>query len=69
MPVGPNGEKRPTSSVSSVVKAMRVATGIEKEEYVDGRPWTDEQIAARRIAEPVQPTKSKKTRNRTDPKA
>ena len=38
MPVGPRGEKRPTSSVSSMVKAMRVATGIEAEEYVDGKP-------------------------------
>ena len=38
MPVGPRGEKRPTSSVSSMVKAMRVATGIEEEEYVDGKP-------------------------------
>ena len=37
MPVGPRGEKRPVSSVSSIVKAMKVATGIEKEEYVDGK--------------------------------
>ena len=38
MPTGPRGEKRPASSVSSMVKAMRVATGIEEEEYVDGKP-------------------------------
>ena len=38
MPTGPRGEKRPVSSVSSMVKAMRVATGIEAEEYVDGKP-------------------------------
>ena len=38
MPTGPRGEKRPVSPVSSMVKAMRVATGIEEEEYVDGRP-------------------------------
>ena len=38
MPTGPRGEKRPVSPVSSMVKAMRVATGIEEEEYVDGKP-------------------------------
>ena len=38
MPTGPRGEKRPVSPVSSMVKAMRVATGIEKEEYIDGKP-------------------------------
>ena len=38
MPVGPRGEKRPVSSVSSMVQAMRIATGIEEEEYVDGKP-------------------------------
>lgn len=38
MPVGPRGEKRPVSSVSSIVKAMRIATGIDEEEYVDGEP-------------------------------
>lgn len=38
MPVGPRGEKRPVSSVSSIVKAMRIATGIDEEEYVDGAP-------------------------------
>ena len=36
MPVGPRGEKRPTSSVSSMVKAMSIAVGIEEEEYVEG---------------------------------
>lgn len=29
------GGKRPASPVSSMIKAMRVATGIEAEEYVD----------------------------------
>lgn len=47
MPVGPRGEKRPVSPVSSMVKAMSIATGIEDEEYVDGaagrpRAATDE---------------------------
>ena len=38
MPTGPSGEKRPVSPVSSMVKAMRVVTGIEEEEYEDGKP-------------------------------
>ena len=38
MPTGPRGEKRPVSPVSSMVKAMKVAAGIEEEEYVDGKP-------------------------------
>lgn len=51
MPIGPNGEKRPASSIPSMVMAMKVATGIEKEQYVDvdgkGKPCVpEEQIAA-----------------------
>ena len=73
MPTGPRGEKRPRSPVSSMVKAMKVATGIEEEEYVDGKPRTsvesssDElegdhlQMAAREI---TKPTKSKKKKKR-----
>ena len=34
--IGPNGEKRPMSSISSVVRAFEVATGQREEEYVDG---------------------------------
>ena len=30
MPIGPNGEKRPKSSVSSMVMAMRLAKGKNK---------------------------------------
>lgn len=72
MPTGPRGEKRPTSPVSSMVKAMRVATGIEEEEYVDGRPGVptgpssedeledDLQIAA---LKPVRSKKRKKDRS------
>ena len=68
MPTGPRGEKRPVSPVSSIVKAMKVATGIEEEEYVDGKPRvssSDElerdhmQIAARRISEPKKRKKKK----------
>ena len=74
MPTGPRGEKRPVSPVSSMVKAMRVATGIEKEEYVDGKPRVpvgsssedeledDLPIAARRIAN------TKKEKNETGTK-
>ena len=74
MPTGPRGEKRPVSPVSSMVKAMKVATGIEEEEYVDGAPRVpvgssseDElegdhmQMAARRIVEPKK-AKSKSAR-------
>ena len=34
---GPHGEKRPISSLSSLVRAFEVATGQREEEYVDGR--------------------------------
>ena len=76
MPTGPRGEKRPVSSVSSMVKAMKVATGIEAEEYADGKPKArrdkasfpddDEQeddafqIAAFGIAPPKTKTKKRK---------
>ena len=76
MPKGPRGEKRPSSPVSSMVKAMKVATGIEEEEYVDGAPRKprvpselvseDElegdhmQMAAMRVADPTKPKKRKK---------
>ena len=33
---GPKGEKRPMSSISSVVRAFEVATEQREEEYVDG---------------------------------
>ena len=72
MPTGPRGEKRPVSPVSSMVKAMRVATGIEKEEYVDGRPRVPAkssseeelegdhmQMAAMEIAKPKKRKKNK----------
>ena len=64
MPTGPRGEKRPNSPVSSMVKAMKVATGIEPEEYVDGKPRLSTEpssedelednlpIAARRVDKP-----------------
>ena len=73
MLTGPRGEERPVSPVSSMVKAMKVATGIEEEEYVDGKPrmpvsssLEDElegdhmQMAAMRIANPAKPKKRKK---------
>lgn len=49
MPIGPRGEKRPVSPVSNAVHILKVAAGLKKEEYVDGRPWTDEEVMARRI--------------------
>ena len=51
MPVGPRGEKRPNSSVASMTMALKIATGQMEEQYVDGRPWTDEEVAARKIIE------------------
>ena len=72
MPTGPRGEKRPVSPVSSMFKAMKVATGIEAEEYVDGKPRLpvgssseDElegdhlQMAAMEIAKPKKSKKKK----------
>ncbi len=59
MPVGPRGEKRPQSPVASMAMAMKIATGQTEEEYVDGRPWTDEEVMARRVAE-TKPKKRKK---------
>lgn len=72
MPTGPRGEKRPTSPVYSMMKAMRVATGIEEEEYADGKPRVptgtssgdelegdDLQIAALEIARPKKRKKKK----------
>ena len=71
MPTGPRGEKRPTSSVSSMLKAMRVATGIEEEENVDGKSRVptepssedhseDYEMAALRVAKPKKRKKQKK---------
>ena len=57
MPVGPRGEKRPVSSVASMTMALKIATGQMEEQYVDGRPWTDEEVAARRVAETKSKTK------------
>ena len=62
MPIGPNGEKRPVSSVSSMVMAMRVATGIEEEQYADGKPHVEGPVAAMQVAKPK---KSRKRKRRT----
>ena len=34
---GPNGEKRPISSLSSIVWAMEIGAGLREEQYVDGK--------------------------------
>ena len=65
MPIGPDGEKRPVSSVSSMVMAMKVATGIEKEQYADGRgpgkPCApEERIAAMEMAKSKKGKKKKR---------
>ena len=35
MPIGPNGEKRPSNAVAAGVHIARIATGEAEEEYVD----------------------------------
>ena len=32
--------------------AMKIATGQAEEQYVDGRPWTDEEMMVQRVVEP-----------------
>ena len=64
MPVGPRGEKRPQSPVASMAMAMKIATGQAEEEYVDGRPWTDEEVMEMRMAE-TKPKKRKKGKKRS----
>lgn len=71
MPKGPRGEKRPVSSVSSMVRAMEIATGIREEEYVDEGPWTatdestsDDEEDYELAALEVGTSKSKKQKNR-----
>lgn len=34
MPIGPNGEVRPASSISAMVMAMKIATGEIEEQYI-----------------------------------
>lgn len=60
MPTGPRGEKRPVSSISSIVKAMKVATGIEEEEYVDGKPHDPENVVARSVKKAKKVRKARK---------
>ncbi len=35
MPIGPKGEKRPSSVIANAVHVMRIATGEAEEEYVN----------------------------------
>ena len=65
MPVGPRGEKRPQSPVASMAMAMKIATGQAEEEYVDGRPWTDEEVMARRVAKTKPKKQKRKKRAKT----
>ena len=34
MPIGPNGEIRPASSISAAVTVMKIATGEIEEQYI-----------------------------------
>ncbi len=65
MPVGPRGEKRPVSPVSSMAMAMKIATGQMEEQYVDGQPRPEEQVAARKI---VETKKRKRKKGKKAPK-
>lgn len=55
MPKGPRGEKRPSSPVSSMVRAMEVATGIREEEYGDDDGGVDDARVAKRVGRPRPP--------------
>ena len=61
MTVGPKGEKRPVSTTSNAIHVMKIATGLAEEEYVDGRPWTDDEVMAMRE---VKKTKKRKKTKR-----
>ena len=77
MPKGPRGEKRPQSSVSSMVRALEVATGIKEEEYADGEPRVpadesesdDDPEEYELAALEVDTPKSKKSRKKRAPKS
>ena len=70
MPTGPRGEKRPASSVSSMMKAMRIATGIEPKEYTEDNQEQNEEsdedsdekyeLAALEVARPKKQKKAKR---------
>ena len=60
MPIGPRGEKRPVSPVSNAIHILEVAAGLKKEEYVDGKPWTDDEIVAMRQIKTDKKFKKKK---------
>ena len=66
MPIGPRGEKRPVSVVQNAHRVFQIATGQAEEEYVDGRPWTDEEVMAMRVAasEPSEPKPKQKKAKR-----
>ena len=65
MPIGPRGEKRPVSVVQNAHRVFQIATGQAEEEYIDGRPWTDDEVMAMRMADPSsKPKKRKKGKKR-----
>lgn len=56
MPVGPRGEKRPKNPNAAAHMVGMIATGRMEEQYVDGRPWTEEEAKEKR---PVQKATAK----------
>lgn len=62
MPIGPNGEVRPTNPNACAIMVAKISTGKIKEQYVGGiggdvrgvvggKPEVEEQIAARNFKE------------------
>lgn len=58
MPIGPNGEVRPTNPNACAIMVAKIATGKIEEQYVGGvrgvfgeKPEAAEQIAARNFKE------------------
>ena len=49
MPIGPNGEKRPSDPIQAAVMVAKIATGEIEEEYVDKPTPTPERAKGGRI--------------------
>lgn len=42
MPVGPNGQIRPDSTMSAVIMACKIATGEVEEKYIDSKDGSED---------------------------
>ena len=59
MPIGPNGEKRPSGVIENAVLMCRIATGQAEEEYVDTKKSEAGKKGSRSRAEKVTPERRK----------